>query len=93
MIRELSVLEKLSWIVELLDARYGSAPLGNKKDPLDELIYILLSVQTQASGFNRSYDALRKAYPSWRAVLDAPISSLVRILRPSGLARQKAPRL
>ncbi|MGH9461429.1 MAG: DNA (cytosine-5-)-methyltransferase [Vicinamibacteria bacterium] len=57
------------------------------------MIYILLSVQTQATGFDRSYDSLRKAYPSWRAVLDAATASLVRILKPSGLAKQKAPRL
>lgn len=93
MIRELTPLEKLSRIDELLEARFASAPLGNKKDPLDELVYILLSVQTQAAGFNRSYDELRRAYRSWRAVLHAPSSSLVRILRPSGLARQKAHRL
>lgn len=57
------------------------------------MIYIQLSVQTQEAGFNRSYNDLRRAFPTWRAVLDAPTARLVRILKPGGLARQKAPRL
>ncbi len=93
MIRKLSPRESLDRIDELLEARYASKDLGNKEDPLDELVYIQLSVQTQEAGFNRSYNDLRRAFPTWRAVLDAPTARLVRILKPSGLARQKAPRL
>ncbi len=93
MIRKLSPHESLDRIDELLEARYASEDLGNKQDPLDELVYIQLSIQTQEAGFNRSYDDLRRALPTWRAVLDAPAARLVRILKPGGLARQKAPRL
>lgn len=93
MIRKLSPHEALDRTDELLEARYASKGLGNKEDPLDELIYIQLSVQTQEVGFNRSYDDLRRAFPTWRAVLDAPTARLIRILKPAGLSRQKTPRL
>jgi DNA (cytosine-5)-methyltransferase 1 len=89
MIRSLSVEETLDRIDELLEARFGSASLGNKTDPLDELVFILLSIQTQASGFTRSYDDLRRNFPSWRSVLNAAEDEVLRILKPSGLGRQK----
>jgi DNA (cytosine-5)-methyltransferase 1 len=93
MIRKLSPRESLDRVDELLEACYASKDLGNKEEPLDELIYIQLSLQTQEAGFSRSYDDLRGAFPTWRAVLDAPTERLVRILKPAGLAHQKAPRL
>lgn len=81
------VLDRIS---ELLESQYGSADLGNKTDPLDELVYILLSVQTQQSGFQRTYKALRQRYPKWSAVIRAPMTQLVGVLRRGGLGRQKA---
>lgn len=93
MIRRLPAHEALDRIDELLETRFASASLGNKREPLDELIYVLLSIQTRAAGFDRSYSKLRQEFPTWRAALDAPTPVLMRILKPSGLARQKAPRL
>src|SRR5438132_518775 len=92
-LRVLSAEESVSRIDELLEARFASADLGNKADPLDELVYILLSIQTQAAGYNRAYQDLRRLYPTWRKVMEAPSADLMRVLEPSGLALQKAPRL
>lgn len=86
----LSVGQVLDRISELLEAQYGSADLGNKADPLDELVFILLSIQTQESGFQRTYQVLRQHYPKWSAVIKAPMAQLVSVLRIGGLARQKA---
>jgi len=36
---------------------------------------------------------LRDAYPDWRALRDAPIDEVERVIRPAGLANQKAPRI
>jgi DNA (cytosine-5)-methyltransferase 1 len=90
MVRSLSTSEILDRIDELLEAKYVSADLGNKRDPLDELIFILLSLQTNASGFNKSYERLRRAFPRWEQILEVSESRLVTLLRPFGLAKQKA---
>lgn len=80
-----------------LSAHYGSPPrdplpLGNKPDPLDELIYILLTVQTQY-GIDPVYDALKRRFPTWDGVLRAREATLTRILAPLGLSTQRSKRL
>ncbi len=80
----------ISRIDELLEARYRSADLGNMEDPLDETMYILLSRQTQEPVYRRMYQNLRRCYPSWNDVLQAPEEHLSLLLRPAGLHEQRA---
>lgn len=80
-----------------LAARYGEPsrsrlPLGNKRDPLDELIYILLTVQTQY-GVDGVWDALKARFPTWDHVLRAREESLRRVIAPLGLSEQRAKRI
>ena len=67
-------------------------PLGNKRDPLDELIYILLTVQTQY-GVDDVWDALKTRFPTWDHVLRAREESLRRVIAPLGLSGQRAKRI
>ncbi|TAK81022.1 MAG: endonuclease III [Dehalococcoidia bacterium] len=67
-------------------------PLGNKRDPLDELIYILLTVQTQY-GVDGVWDALKSRFPTWDHVLRAREESLRRVIAPLGLSEQRAKRI
>ncbi|GMU41875.1 MAG: endonuclease III [Chloroflexota bacterium] len=89
-----STIRRLS---ESLDAVYGvpsrdDLPLGNKRDPLDELVYIMLTVQTQF-GVDEVYDALKRRFPDWDALLRARPATVERILAPLGLSKQRAERL
>lgn len=89
-VRSLVGSELISRIDELLEARYRSADLGNMDDPLDETIYILLSRQTREPVYMRVYRDLRRCYPRWSDVLEAPDESLASLLRPAGLHHQRA---
>jgi endonuclease III len=84
--------DRLVSIDTLLDAAYGTpeAELGNKPDPLDEAIYIILSFQTDLARFKSTWSRLRTTYPSWDAVERASIREIARVLRDGGLHRQKA---
>lgn len=75
----------------VLEAAYGTpeAELGNKPDPLDEAIYIILSFQTDLARFNSTWSNLRAAYPSWDALERAASRDVARVLRGGGLHRQK----
>lgn len=80
-----------------LASRYGEPsrsrlPLGNKRDPLDELIYILLTVQTQY-GVDGVWDALKSRFPTWDHVLRAREETLRRVIEPLGLSQQRAKRI
>ena len=83
---------RLSRIDGILDAAYGSSEsgLGNKDDPLDEAIYIILSFQTNLSRVKSTWSALRAAYPSWEALEQAPATKVAHVLRGGGLHHQKA---
>lgn len=84
-------------IARHLDRLYGSPtldplPLGNKPDPLDELIYILLTVQTQ-HGVDAVFDTLKQRFMDWDAALRARETTLARLLAPLGLSGQRSRRL
>lgn len=84
-------------IAEDLAAIYGTPPrdplpLDNKRDPLDELIFIMLTVMTEF-GVDRVFARLRATYDPWDTLLDAPEHRVRRILQPIGLSTQRARRI
>ncbi len=82
---------RLAQIDAILEAAYltPEAELGNKDDPLDEAIYIILSFQTDLPRFSSTWSRLRAAYPTWDALERAPAHEIARVLREGGLHRQK----
>jgi endonuclease III len=84
--------ERLVWIDEALEEFYGTpeSELGNQNDPLDEAIYIILSLQTDLRRFRSTWFGLRTAFPRWDAVKSANTRKIANVLREGGLHRQKA---
>ena len=76
----------------LLDA-YGVPTWRPHYEPVDELVLTLLSQSTSDVNSGRAFQALRARYPTWQAVLAAPLDELVETIRSGGMARQKAPRI
>ncbi len=82
-------LERLRRIAATLSRVYGDPRLGNKDDPLDELIYIILSAKTTESSFVKTYESLHSGFPDWFAVLRVPRGRIARIIKSGGLSRKK----
>jgi endonuclease III len=77
-----------------LQDTYHSASLGNKKNPLDELIYIQLSIRTREGAYQSIYSSLRRAVGGmWGRLLTVPDEMLLPALEPGGMARVKLERL
>lgn len=72
-----------------LRGRYGRPLHHNKRDPLGELVFILLSTQTREAKYRGTFAALWTRYRSWERVLAAPSIDLVRLIRFGGLAVRK----
>ena len=72
-----------------LRVRYGTPTLGNKRNVVSELVYIILSARTANSGYVRAYRALRKLFGSWERVRDARATEVQHLLKPAGLSRIK----
>ncbi|MBW4692292.1 MAG: hypothetical protein KME27_11045 [Lyngbya sp. HA4199-MV5] len=62
-------------------------------DPLSELVSSLLSHRTRNADSGRAFKALRKQYPDWKAVRDAPVEDVERTIAACTWAEQKAPRI
>jgi len=62
----------------------------NKPDPVDELVFILLSLLTQESVYLRVYYRLCCRFPDWSNLDLVDVSELEDLLGEGGLARQKA---
>lgn len=86
----LTPLGRAAAICRALDAAYARPDLGNHADPVDELIYILLSTMTTEANYQRSYAELRAALPTWDDVLAAPVEAVEAAIAVGGLAPTKA---
>jgi endonuclease III len=82
--------QRLASCCRLLERRYGNPRHGNKRDPLDELVYIILSTRTNEMVFRGIYRDLKKAFPTWNDVDGRRVRDFHRILAPGGLSTVKA---
>ncbi len=80
-------------VVRALQHRYGSPRLNNKDDPLDELIFILLSQMTTGPSYERVFDRLKREMGCWDRLLTVDLEGLKAVITDAGLSNQKAPRL
>lgn len=76
-----------------LRAEHGSPRLGNPRDPLDDLIFILVSNRTGPVVATRVYEALRTRVGRWNDLGSLRSSEFRRILAPAGLVRKRTAQL
>jgi endonuclease III len=81
---------RLRQIERRLRAAHGQPRHHNPSDPLEDLIFVLLSRMTQEVKYLRTYQALRREMPTWGAVRDAPADALEDVLQDAGLAPTKS---
>jgi endonuclease-3 len=63
------------------------------RKPLDELILTVLSQNTNDVNRDRAYEALRRRFPTWEEVAEAPVEEVAAAIKPGGLSNVKAPRI
>jgi endonuclease III len=80
-------------VLDRLRERYGPPRRHRALPPLDELVLTILSQNTSDTNCERAYAAMRARFPTWARVRDADPAELEDVLRPGGLAAQKAPRI
>lgn len=80
-------------ICHRLEVEYGNPTHGNKRNPLDELVYIILSTRTRDPSLQVTYRKLKRAYPTWRNVTSRDFRKINDILAPGGLGKLKTGQL
>lgn len=80
----------LAAVCERLEQRYGNPRHGNKRNPLDELMFIVLSTRTRDPSFRYAYRHLKQAFPRWSQLTPDRKDELAKVLQPYGLSELKA---
>jgi endonuclease-3 len=62
-------------------------------DPLDELVFTVLTQHTSDLNAGRAFSEMRSRYQSWEKVMQAPAAELAEAIKTGGLANQKSVRI
>jgi endonuclease III len=76
-----------------LSHAYGPLPRIGQGDSLGQLVETILSQNTTDKNSHRAYLSLRRKFPTWPAIVEAPASAIAAQIRHGGLANIKAPRI
>jgi endonuclease-3 len=82
--------EHVTWVVQRLVAQYGCPGLGNRRDPTDELFYILLSKKSRPDRYQSVLEQMLEEFKPWQKLLRCKLDKIARVLRPAGLASVRA---
>jgi endonuclease-3 len=74
-------------------AFYGRPDWRQPLQPLDELVCTILSQNTNDRNRDLAYQSLRRDFPTWEQVRDAPLEAVINAIRSAGLANQKGARI
>jgi endonuclease III len=77
-------------VVKALDEVYVQTRLGNKSNPLDELVYAMLSGQTREDRYQHVFRDFKSRFPRWDMVSKASRRSVRSSIWNAGLADQKS---
>jgi DNA (cytosine-5)-methyltransferase 1 len=76
-------------VARILAAVHGSPRLGNKENPVDELVYIILARKTREGAYQATFAALKAEFARWDDLLDAPREVVSHLVHSGGLSGKK----
>ena len=80
-------------IRDRLRAVYGIPLMEPHGDPIAELVLTVLSQSTNDRNRDVAYLRLRERFPSWEAVMRAPVGEIEEAIRPGGISKVKSARI
>ena len=83
-------VERLAVVAERLKAEYGVPGLGNFRDPVKEIFYILLSAKTTHAQYRATHRNLWNTYPKLSDLANASIPEIRKCILSGGLAGKRA---
>jgi endonuclease III len=77
-------------ITKRLRKEYKDFVHYNKKNPLDELVFILCSVKRSEKVYLNAFRTLKCAFPKYKMLADTPVRKVSQVIAWGGLQNQKA---
>jgi len=84
---------RLSRVLALLVRAHGPRQWRRRGTALDVLVGTILSQNTSGANSSAAFRQLTERFSTWDAAADAPVRTIERCIRVSGLSRIKAPRI
>jgi endonuclease-3 len=84
--------DRLRKCIDLLEGIYG-LPKSRGSGPVDLLVQTILSQNTTSVNTHRAFENLKRRYPDYQSLLDAPDEEVARMIRCGGLANIKTRRI
>jgi len=78
---------------ERLRAVYGAPLMRPHAHPIAELVLTVLSQSTNDRNRDVAYLRLRRRFPTWEQVRDAPLEEVEEAIRPGGISKVKSARI
>ncbi len=72
---------------------YGDVPHHAHLDPVSELACTIISQNTNDKLRDQAYRTLRRRFPTWEEVRDAPVQEVIDAIKIAGLGQTKGPRM
>ncbi len=82
--------ERMSVIADRLVGVYGRPTLGNYRDPVKEIFYILLSARTTESLYRSAHRRLFDRYPNVSKLAEASLDEVTKCIDRAGLGQKRA---
>lgn len=82
--------EKIIEVTNRLVIQYGTPSLGNYRDPVKEIIYILLSARTTEVLYKKAHRQLFKNYPTLKEISEASPADIMKCIDVSGLGSKRS---
>ncbi|MEW8280569.1 MAG: hypothetical protein AB2665_02215 [Candidatus Thiodiazotropha sp.] len=77
-------------VSRLLSSEYGDWPHFNRKNPLDELLFIICSIQTNEDLYRLTFASLKAEFPTFDLLATANERQISKSIVDGGLSAQKA---
>lgn len=85
---------KAEFAYAALNAFFGQPQWQGGEEPVDELIWTILSANTNDANSGRAFRQLKATFgDDWEAVRVAPLEQIKQAIRTAGMYNQKAPRI
>jgi endonuclease-3 len=82
--------ERIKIAARILKRRYLDFDHYNRKNPFEELLFILCSVQTDETKYRETFAALRREFPRFSDLGRAKAKDIAKPLKPGGLSPSKS---
>lgn len=92
----LSYSPDLNTVLDKLDDLWGQEmmpPDLSHEDPLDGLILTVLSQNTNDRNRDKAFVNLKRAFPKWEMLIEAPQEQIVQVIKVAGIANVKSERI